>query len=148
MSALLRQPHGFEGFFSIKKASNPRQLGVLHFDDVEDDALDGKSATTPTRGQMHAYKHRVACFVNELLGRPLPALDRFRSGFHPAPQFVVATINGCIGHLGNFMQLGIDADISKPGIEIEATQGFVAPPDVLQILRHRPRSIPQAQESA
>src|SRR4029453_17126474 len=76
-----------------------------------------------------------------------------RKGLHhrisPLPQAIVASIEPLTGHACKIVQLRVWLEVFKPGGCVASIERLVPSANPLRVLlRHRPPSIPQAQDSA
>jgi hypothetical protein len=144
---LLRQPNGFEGFGAIRERFRPEDL----------------SGPQPKCGQNRRFSFGATC-----LAAPFGVASREdgRPGVDELPQDYLKMVIGIcerleVGiHTFRAVKHGFDADEDRPKLDvwiveiherlhISAVVGLdPSPHDLHVLLRHHPRSIPQAQESA
>ena len=149
MSVLLRQTHGFEGLTCLVVAVNRADLSLAEEKDIACPDCRGHAACATSAH--HARDHH-----NSII--------RFEDGFHfdsesqspdpfvgEASQALMATELGShhVGEAPDQPPFSIICMTRKPGVEIAVIERLKGAADGLNVLlRHRPRSIPQVQESA
>jgi hypothetical protein len=148
VSVLLRQPNGFEGFF-------PRSV-LAHFDDLaapilvhenllaEDVGVSVRGMTTdPHRHDQVLVGVDVFLDLDSEIRKEIqPPRDHLRNAF--------MTLKGAgFGLVGHGPPRNAPIEVLQPSFEVVAVEGLNCLAINLHVLlRHRPRSIPQAQDSA
>ena len=146
MSVLLRQSHGFEGFrlFVGKESLQPfNEAVVVEGEDGEAGDVQRDSASRSSAGEMVAHKDLAA------VGREIKRLESLvleGIWFHPLAQRGRAS-NRRLASEPDKLDVGMNSPHYR--LKVAAIERLVDGPQHLDVLlRHRPRSIPQAQESA
>ena len=148
MSVLLRQPDGFEGFLPCPKGPPPDHLAVTQGPNVPTAQVHIDAASHPAPVVVHSHNHGVSyggafLDLDAVVGKGTP--ERFQEGGETRmpsilPRKVEAAYELCLdGWIDEIKWRNSAAPI--PGLVDELH-------DLQVLLRHRPRSIPQAQESA
>ena len=148
MSVLLRQAGGFEGTLSPRKDLELRRLSVSHRPNVCGPPFDKRGASRWSGALQKEHNDLVVTLEEgfRLDTHPLEWAEEILKGsprsFHAGNSLDIQT------SAGGF-QLEVAMRHAEDGIPVLATHGCVLIAERLEgFLRHRPRSIPQAQESA
>ena len=148
MTALLPQPGSFQGFSACAEDPYAEDSSGLNFVNDEHGAIDWHLADAPVGGDSTA-NHDFGPCVQKLLR--VHVVSR-QVSLHRAKVFhggVRATVNGRPWKLRLIVPLDFGMHFSEQSVEIAAVERLDSGPhDLHVLLRHRPRSIPQAQEPA
>ena len=148
MSVVLRQSHGFEGLFPHREEFDSRRPAVAHGPNMRDSYLDGR-ATTPGSGAHEQEDDDLIAALEELLRLSHGFLERSELILKNALDFLTSAIRPTQGVNVRHLVFEVRMGCAKCGIPVSAIGGLVQGAKRLNVcLRHRPRSIPQAQESA
>jgi hypothetical protein len=148
VSVLLRQPHGFEGVLAHRESFAPCSLAVAHGPKMRDSYFDRRAAAPGSKTPQRKY-HDSIIALEELFGFKEHFLERLSLIFKELPDFLRPAVRPGEGHLIRCLPFEVRMHSAKGAIPVTAVGGFVRSAKRLNIcLRHRPRSIPQAQESA
>ena len=151
MSVLLRQPHGFEGSPLRQVGLEVRDLSIAKPPDV-DLAICGLRTTCLSFSDLsHDHDGHVSC-IDCFLDLYVPI--EHRGELTEQVLCRLASANG--GYVRKTtscspLELGIRNLVSggESSLKASLVESFIASPNDLHVLlRHRPRSIPQAQEPA
>jgi len=150
MSVLVGEPHGFKGSCSV--VSEVRPLGGLPVAErphVPDIRLNLDAASLPATGRADEREHLVAC-IDHFFGLParVSPFPYVPLAVDPGPRLIATTQNHGVHETPR------EVENKLRGCEVPnclvplVKQGVDAPHKLHVLLRHRPRSIAQAQESA
>jgi hypothetical protein len=147
VSVLLRQPHGFEGFFHrpVLPAFNDETISDSAHEHVSIVDADPAVAHTTSDHRRGDYVVALVTYLEQV------ELDLGKRLYESAQKLLV----GITANVRAWVRLvcaGVvnQARVERGQIEVAGrVPGVEEPARVLHVLlRHRPRSIPQAQESA
>jgi hypothetical protein len=147
MSVLLRQPGGFEGFLLGVKVAPPDALPTPPTDSYPELPFKGHVATAAVSasaqgGDRHVSKIAQFDNVDGVVGKSVEQV------LPQAPNSLVAVI---AAFQGGEERVGLHLLVHQcqKGTKVTPVEGVIESVVQVQVLpRHRPRSIPQAQESA
>ena len=152
MSVLLRQAHGFEGLGSTKETLGFDYLSPPYREDPAHRGVEFHSAPAPARPDMPQGEDAIVEIAKlaPLVPDVLEALEGVRD---PPAKALVASVDVSLGTT-NYRRpkLALRVDVREHFFHVGfhvAWDRLDNPTNYLHVLpRHRPRSIPQAQESA
>ena len=148
MSVLLRQPYGLKSVLAHRKELETGSLAVTHGPKMCDTYLDSRAAA-PGSGSYPQEYHDLIATQEELFWLRGHFLERFQFILKRAPDILAPAICSSPGIPIRNLVFEVRVRITKGGIPVSTTDGLVHPAERLNVcLRHGPRSIPQAQESA
>ena len=146
MSILLRQPHGFEGLRSVGNFLEPDDFPLAVSDEEGRRNLDVDTTALASKSQLSECNDAVTYVPHVVIGRVkhLEALGIVREELSQAFMAAIGALDRCpLGY-----ELPVFGEAIDPRIEVASMQRFEGLHEELHVLlRHRPRSIPQAQES-
>ena len=146
MSVLLRQPHGFEGFFRVAKWPKADYPSFAEGQDVSGARFSFDPAALAAIVDSPHEQDDVtdAEFVVNIEANDFPRIVHVLDVF-PHPRVASVTTAHRESRAPVDIRIG-QGNKARQVASLDRVDDFVGQPNVL--LRHRPPSIPQAQESA
>ena len=148
MSVLLRQPHGFEGRSTFGVDHQSYYLATSHCRDVRGTRLRLHATSFSCSANVNE-DHDLIAHVEESLGFHPQVVPNLKEALHQPPYFFVTATNTDVEAALGQVHLDVGVKGLKEGINVAAIPRLESLARELHVLPgHRPRSIPQAQESA
>jgi hypothetical protein len=149
VSVLLREPYGFEGLSAIQVRAPLDHFAVMQRQYMAHRGIDVYTAAASRASVSREHKDTIATHLDELLRYRLEVVEGrmhlANRAQHPFAAVIAALATTDLVRL-------VPDDFGIKDVEFgpsAAVEPLVEPPhDLHVLLRHRPRSIPQAQESA
>jgi hypothetical protein len=152
VSVLLRQPGGFEGSVLVREPLYANDAAVPHGPYVPDVPACLRATLPPPAPDGERAEHLISG-VDERMDLDMSIVELPQEDFHDAPYSFWPSLHvrkvGDEDPGGHELELRRRIRQRKRAFEVASVQGLDSSPHQFHVLlRHRPRSIPQAQTSA
>jgi hypothetical protein len=148
VSVLLRQADGCEGLFGLPKDLATGEFAVADRPYMPASYLDHGAAASRSKAHNRDDGNLIAT-LKELLGFGYDLLKRLEQVLEILPDLVAPVVGGAEGVALRQLQCEVWKRVAASDVPVLTANGVVDSTKHLDVrLRHRPRSIPQAQESA
>ena len=148
MSVLLRQPHGFECLFSRSEPDRSHDESISHGPDTEYPLFEPCTAAPASTNDSWAHDDLLVV-IDDLIDLDPVVLQLPEELLERPEKTGVAMVDLRIRKVKKIVPFDVRSKPREGGFRVAAVERFSnAPRDLHVLLRHRPRSIPQAQESA